>query len=164
MTRVFIHGLESSSQGDKGRYFRERYPDMIIEDYFGSLEQRMETLRKRLEGKADLILVGSSYGGLMATNFACEQEERVRKLVLLAPALSLPGFAPYLNRRLCVPTALFHGSGDDVVPPEPVREIAEQVFLNLSYNRVVDDHSLHETFSSMAWDSLINIKQDGTYQ
>ena len=156
MTRVFIHGLESSSQGDKGRYFREHYPDMIIEDYFGSLEERMETLRKRLEGKADLILVGSSYGGLMAAIFACEQEERVRRLVLLAPALSLPGFSPYLNRRLSVPTALFHGSGDDVVPPGPVREIAEQVFLNLCYNRVVDDHSLHETFSSMDWDSLLN--------
>ena len=32
-TRVFIHGLESTSQGTKGVYFRERYPDMIINDY-----------------------------------------------------------------------------------------------------------------------------------
>ena len=44
LTRVFIHGLESSGQGTKGVFFRERYPDMIIEDYFGSFSQRMEKL------------------------------------------------------------------------------------------------------------------------
>ncbi len=157
MTRVFIHGLESSGQGDKGVYFRTRYPDMIIGDYTGSLKERMQTLYFRLEGKADLILVGSSYGGLMAALFACEQEARVRKLVLLAPALSLPDFAPCLSRRLRIPTALFHGSDDDVVPPEPVRFIAETVFLNLTYSRVFDDHSLHGTFSTMDWDSLLEI-------
>lgn len=157
MTRVFIHGLESSSQGDKGVYFRTRYPDMIIGDYIGSLKERMQTLYSRLEGKTNLILVGSSYGGLMAALFACQQEARVRKLILLAPALSLPDFVPYLSRRLPVPTALFHGSEDDVVPPEPVRLIAETVFLNLTYFRVIDDHSLHGTFSTMDWDSLLEI-------
>ena len=30
VTRVFIHGLESSSRGTKGVFFRDRYPDMII--------------------------------------------------------------------------------------------------------------------------------------
>lgn len=157
MTRVFIHGLESSSQGDKGRYFREHYPDMIIGDYSGPLRERMQTLYRQLDGKTDLILVGSSYGGLMAAIFACEQETRVRKLVLLAPALSLPDFEPYLSRRLSIPTAVFHGSGDDVVPPEPVRKIAEQVFLSLTYHRVDDDHSLHGTFTTMDWDSLLEI-------
>jgi len=157
MTRIFIHGLESSSQGDKGRYFRERYPDMIITDYTGSLRERMQTLNKQLEGKSDLILVGSSYGGLMAAIFACEQEARVRKLILLAPALSLVDFFPYLSRRLSIPTVIFHGNEDDIVPPEPVRKIAETVFVNLTYNRVQDDHSLHVTFSTMDWDSLLEI-------
>ncbi len=157
MTRVFIHGLESSSQGDKGRYFREHYPDMLITDYFGTLSKRMQTLREQLEGKTDLILVGSSFGGLMAAIFACEEEERVRKLILLAPALSLGAFDSYLARRLSIPTAVFHGSEDDVVPPEPVKAIVEKLFLNLSYNRVSDDHSLHGTFSTMDWDSLLEI-------
>jgi len=157
MTRIFIHGLESSSQGDKGRYFRERYPDMIITDYTGSLQERMQTLNKQLEGKSDLIMVGSSYGGLMAAIFACEQEAKVRKLILLAPALSLVDFFPYLSRRLSIPTVIFHGSEDDIVPPEPVRKIAETVFFNLTYHRVQDDHSLHDTFSTMDWDSLLEI-------
>lgn len=157
MTRVFIHGLESSSRGDKGLYFRERYPDMIVEDYFGSLQERMQTLFERLKGKTDLLLVGSSYGGLMAAIFACEQPQRVRKLILLAPALSLADFDPYLSKRLTIPTLIFHGSEDDVVPPEPVRLIAEKVFTNLSYHGVSDDHSLHRTFPTMDWNSLLEI-------
>jgi len=157
MTRVFIHGLESSSQGDKGSYFRNHYPDMIIGDYTGSLKERMQTLYKKLEGKTDLILVGSSYGGLMAAIIGCEQEARVRKLILLAPALNLAGFAPYLSRRLSIPTVIFHGSDDDVVPPDTVRKIAEKVFVNLTYHRVSDDHPLHGTFSTMDWDSLLEV-------
>ena len=76
MTRVFIHGLESSSQGVKGVFFRERYPDMIIEDFSGPLEERMEKLNRLLSGREDLILVGSSFGGLMAAIYACENEKR----------------------------------------------------------------------------------------
>ena len=41
-TRVLIRASESSSQETKGVFFRERYPDMIIEDYFGSFSQRMQ--------------------------------------------------------------------------------------------------------------------------
>jgi hypothetical protein len=49
--RVFIHGLESSSQGNKARYFRERYPDMLIEDFQGTLSERMDLLDRILSGK-----------------------------------------------------------------------------------------------------------------
>jgi len=32
---VFIHGLESTAQGTKGQFFRQFFPQMIIEDYTG---------------------------------------------------------------------------------------------------------------------------------
>jgi len=70
ITRVFIHGLESSSKGNKGVFFKNRYPEMIIEDYEGSLEKRMTKLEDILEGKSNIILVGSSFGGLMAALYA----------------------------------------------------------------------------------------------
>jgi hypothetical protein len=50
-TRVFIHGLDSSSRGTKGSFFRERYPEMILEDYSGPLEKRMAKLESGLAGK-----------------------------------------------------------------------------------------------------------------
>lgn len=155
--RVFIHGLESTSQGTKGVWFRERYPGMIIGDYRGSLPERMETLRERLEGKDNLILVGSSYGGLMAALYACASPEKVRRLVLLAPALHLAEFKPCLDRSFDLPVFLYHGSRDDVVPPGPVRDIAVRVYWNLSYRLLEDDHSIHRNFPKLPWDVLLEV-------
>ena len=145
VTRVFIHGLESSSQGAKGVFFRERYPDMIIEDFSGPLEERMGKLNGVLAGHTDLILVGSSFGGLMAAIYACENEPRVRRVILLAPALHVPDFARFLDKQVKIPVSLFHGINDDVVPPAAVKALAEKVFENLDYHLVDDDHSLHVT-------------------
>jgi len=155
MTRVFIHGLESSSRGTKGVFFRDRYPDMIIEDFGGPLEDRMKQLNGLLAGRQDLCLVGSSFGGLMAAIYVCENEPRVRKVVLLAPALHVPDFRRFLGRRVTVPVSLYHGKNDDVVPPDAVRAIAGQVFENLDYHLVDDDHSLHVTFPLMDWKTLL---------
>ena len=62
-TLVFIHGLESTAQGTKGQFFRQFFPQMIIDDYTGDFAARMRKLDTLLSGKNDLILVGSSYGG-----------------------------------------------------------------------------------------------------
>jgi predicted esterase len=158
-TRVFIHGLESSSRGTKGVFFRERYPDMIIEDYFGSFFQRMEKLEGLLAGEDPIILVGSSYGGLMAAVYACRHEEWVKKLILLAPALHSELYQPYLKKKLNMPIEIFHGRQDNVVPLSPVRVIAEQVFMNLKFNAVEDDHFLHDTFATLEWDNLLSFQE-----
>ena len=156
-THVFIHGLESTSRGTKGVFFRKRYPEMIIEDFSGSFQERMEKLGNLLAGKPDLILVGSSYGGLMAAVYACRHEEQVKKLILLAPALHLDPFKPYLSSKLQVPVTIFHGLRDQVVPITSVRKISEQVFLDCAFNTLDDDHVLHGTFAGFAWDSLLNL-------
>ncbi len=154
-TRVFIHGLESTSQGTKGVYFRKHYPDMVIEDFTGPLMARMNKLTALLEGKDELILVGSSYGGLMAAMFAARYPKRVKKMVLLAPALNLPDFDPYRQSRLQIPVTLYHGNADDIVPPDIVRIIAEEAFLCLTHHLVADDHSLNHVFEDFPWDDLL---------
>ena len=118
----------------------------------------MTTLKALLAGRQDLILVGSSFGGLMAAIYACLHGDQVRKLVLLAPALDLDGFKPCLQKRLDLPVTIFHGRDDDVVPPEPVRLIAERVFTNLTYHLVEDDHPLRRTFPTYDWDGLLDAK------
>jgi pimeloyl-ACP methyl ester carboxylesterase len=156
-TRVFIHGLESTSNGTKGVFFRERYPGMILEDFSGSFPQRMEKLEGLLAGKDNLILVGSSYGGLMAAVFACLHQERVRKLILLAPALHLEPYKQCLSKKLHIPVAIYHGMRDDVVPISAVRAIAESTFENHTFHAVDDDHSLHNTFSTLDWGTLLDV-------
>ncbi len=156
---IFIHGLESTSRGTKGAFFRKNYPDMILEDYAGPLEQRMEKLNETLRHETGLILVGSSFGGLMAAIYACEHEQRVKRLILLAPALNLPEFEPCLDRPrpLQIPVILRHGRHDEVVPPKAVQTIAAAVFSNLDYRLVEDDHSLHRTFDGMNWNDLLRV-------
>ena len=155
MNRVFIHGLESSSQGNKARYFRENYPDMLIEDYQGPLVVRMKKLETLLSGKRNLILVGSSFGGLMAAIYSCQHPADVTRLILLAPALDLEEFIPFHHHKLGMPTTIFHGRHDEVVPLDPVRDIAECIFTNLAFHIVDDDHPLSAAFETFAWDELL---------
>ena len=154
LTRVFIHGLDSSSRGTKGTFFRERYPEMIVEDFSGPLEQRMARLEQSLAAKSRLILVGSSYGGLMAALFAFRNENRTVKLILLAPALDHGDFRPY-EAPLEMPVTLYHGRQDLVVPPEPTRRIAKRLFRNPEIHLVDDDHDLHLVFPTLDWDALL---------
>jgi len=154
--KVFIHGLESSSRGTKGAFFREKHPDMIVEDFFGTFDQRMAKLDSLLVGKKDLILVGSSYGGLMATVFALLNKEKVKKMVLLAPALDHMPLEMRKINRLSIPVTIYHGSRDDVVPAGEVHEIARKLFTGLTWSLVDDDHPLHKTFLNLNWDDLLS--------
>jgi pimeloyl-ACP methyl ester carboxylesterase len=156
LTRVFIHGLESSGGGTKGVFFRQRYPDMIIEDYTGSFPERMDKLEGLLAGKGDLILIGSSFGGLMAAVYACLHAEEVKRLILLSPALHLTDYGPCLGRKLLMPVTIIHGRMDTIVPLEEVRGAAERVFRNLTFTVVEDDHVLHRTFPILDWEAFLN--------
>jgi pimeloyl-ACP methyl ester carboxylesterase len=152
---VFIHGLESTAQGTKGLFFRLNFPEMIIEDYAGNFAERMKKLSGVLAGKNNLVLVGSSYGGLMAAQFAVEKEDRVKKLILLAPALNLPEFSPKPNQPLPLPVIIYHGADDNIVDPYIVKSIAGKVFHQLEHHLVDDDHSLHKTFINLNWKDLL---------
>ncbi|MBW1742035.1 MAG: alpha/beta fold hydrolase [Deltaproteobacteria bacterium] len=154
-TKVFIHGLLGHSKGTKATFLRERYPDMIIEDFRGGLEERMDKLNSVLAGKESIVMVGSSLGGLMAAMFTLDNQERVKKLILLAPALATEEFMPNLERRTDTPVTIYHGKNDDVVPLAPVQDIAHRVFNNLTFNTVDDDHVLSKTFTMIDWDTLL---------
>jgi predicted esterase len=154
-TLVFIHGLESTAQGAKGQFFSQHFPQMIIEDYVGDYTARMNKLYSVLAGKNNLIIVGSSYGGLMAVQYTMENESRVKKLVLLAPALNLSEFKSNYNNQLHIPVIVYHGISDDVVNPQIVKNIALKYFNNLEHHFVEDDHPLHKTFPVLDWEKIL---------
>ncbi len=154
--KIFIHGLLSSSEGFKARFFRRTFPDMLTPDFSGDLDKRMAQLQRILMTGEDHILVGSSFGGLMAALYLCEHPHKVTKAILLAPALPFHAFAEHLPRPCNVPTIIFHGSKDTVVPLEPTRALAQRVFNNLTFHVVDDDHMLHHTVTSLDWKQLLS--------
>lgn len=161
---IYLHGLESDSNSGKARLFREWFPGMLTPDFRGSFEERMTQLEPILAGKDSWTIIGSSFGGLMGTVYTCEHPAQVRKLVLLAPALLRDPFGSFLDpstgsgRRLqpvSVPTIIIHGTLDTVVPLEPVREVAQKFFTNLTYHIVDDDHRLQKTVTETDWKTIL---------
>jgi pimeloyl-ACP methyl ester carboxylesterase len=155
MKKIFLHGLDSSGNGTKGRFFKQHFPDCIVPDFDGSLEKRLHKLEE-LCGEADsLLLIGSSFGGLMAACFAINHPERVKKLILMAPALNFPGF-PVPRTKINAPAYLLIGSRDDVTPADVVIPLAQQTFANLEINVVDEDHLLHAAFAGLDWNTLLD--------
>jgi pimeloyl-ACP methyl ester carboxylesterase len=169
---IYLHGSDSDSSSGKARQFREWFPGMLTPDFKGTFEERMDQLYSILGSLENWTLIGSSYGGLMGTVFTCDHPTQVRKLILLAPALlrdssgilidPVTGNELDYSRKsdgrlqpVSVPTTVIHGTQDDVVPLEPVRKIAEEVFTNLRYIVVDDNHRLQKAVHELDWRSIL---------
>lgn len=120
-TVVFCHGLESTPHGSKFQALRAAGLPVVAPDFQGQdLAARVATLAPVLAAHPDVVIVGSSYGGLTALVGAIRHVEAggvVRGLVLCAPALwwSEPP-ADAMRLYPPTPTVIVHGRGDDVVP------------------------------------------------
>ncbi len=152
---IYLHGLESNSQTHKAALVRGIYPDLIVPDFTGSLDERMRQLYPILGSASNWTLIGSSYGGLMAALFSTRFPAQIRKQILLAPALMLPEFAEHLPAPIDVPTIIIHGRQDTIVPVDIARPLAEKVFRQLDYRLVDDDHRLHQTADGLDWKSIL---------
>lgn len=157
---IFLHGLDSSSLGTKARFFKDKFPETIVPDFSGSLKNRMNALDLLLHKQDNLTLVGSSFGGLMASIFAIEHPHAVKKVILLAPALNFPEFQDYSSKKTAVPAWLFIGSDDTVTPPIPVQKAAKAAFTHLTIVPLTDDHLLHKTFRKLPWKELLHEESD----
>lgn len=155
---IFIHGQESSSQGTKGLFFRDHFPEMIIPDFVGDVQSRMSKLNEILLGKRGIIMTGSSLGGMMAAIYTFKNKDSIKKLILLAPALNLHEFTPYLSKTLSLPVYIFHGKEDELIPAQLIQDIAIKVFTNLTFTMLDDDHRLSRTFTSIGWPQLLESK------
>jgi pimeloyl-ACP methyl ester carboxylesterase len=150
----FLHGLDSSGSGTKGRYFAINFPQVIRPDFAGSLPARLRQLTAICIDQQQLLFIGSSFGGLMATCYAIKHPEKVARLILLAPALNFTGYRPPAH-PLQVPTVLIIGQGDTVTPVNVVTPLARATFADLAIDIVDDDHLLHATFDRLNWKHLL---------
>ena len=155
-TLYFLHGLESSGRGTKGTYLKNHFPNIHCPDFTGPLTDRLDQFHELCKDQADLVLVGSSYGGLMAACHAIKYPQQVARIILLAPALNYESFEPP-ETKLIIPTLLVMGRDDDVCPPDLVEPLAKRTFSNLEIIIADDDHMLHNTFQNMNWSDLFSV-------
>jgi pimeloyl-ACP methyl ester carboxylesterase len=155
LNTIFVHGLDSSGLGTKGRYFSEHFPAMLRPDFEGSLSRRISQLTEIIAGIDELIVVGSSFGGLMGACLCQIQPEKVKRLVMLAPALNFPEYR-IPEQKIETEALLVIGRQDTVTPPEIVIPAAEATFSRLQIRLVEDDHLLHHYFYEMDWPQLLN--------
>lgn len=153
-TALFLHGLDSSTEGTKARWFRAHFPAVQMRNYDGDLGLRLLQLEQQTAGLDHLILVGSSFGGLMTACFAARHPERCQRLVLLAPALNFSEYRPP-SQPLNMPTLLVIGEHDTVCPPSLVLPRARATFSQLTVHLEDDDHMLHRTFPTLDWQALL---------
>lgn len=152
----FLHGLDSSGNGTKGRFLASRFPHIIRPDFHGTLTARLEQFSKLWQGSTSLALIGSSYGGLMATCHAIRNPQSVVRLILLAPALNYENYRPPAT-SLPIPTFLIIGKHDTVTPPNPVIALAEATFSHLDTQIMDDDHLLHKSFQTLDWQKMLTL-------
>ena len=153
-TPLFLHGLDSSIEGTKAQWFRRHFPGVRLQNYTGELDERLAQLEAQVAGLERLVLVGSSFGGLMAACFALRSPERCRRLVLLAPALNFADFRPPAV-PIAVPTLVITGAHDTVCPPALILPLARASFADLTVRLEDDDHMLHRTFPTLDWPQLL---------
>lgn len=120
---VFSHGKESGPWGSKiaamADVARSEGYEADSVDYRGVEDPHDRTTRllsycRDLRG--ELVLVGSSLGGHVATS--ASSLLRARGLFLLAPALNLPGQPVPVPRQEDCPMTIVHGWHDEIVPVE----------------------------------------------
>ncbi len=153
-TRIFLHGLDSSGSGTKGTFLSKRFPDMECPDFGGTLQERLLQLYELVADLKNLVVVGSSFGGLMATCLAIAHPGQVQRLILLAPALNFPEFR-IPQHPIEAETILVIGSADVVTPPDIVIPAARASFSNPQISIADDDHLLHHTYQNLDWDHLL---------
>lgn len=120
---VYNHGKDSEPWGEKALALQAVAVDLGYE--FISLDYRpsndpesrvQQLLANDFSGYQQIVLVGSSMGGYVATVAA--ETLPVQGLFLIAPAFYLPGYARTEFNPLTTNIAVFHGWQDDIVPAQ----------------------------------------------
>ena len=146
---VWAHGLWGSPNGSKVTAIRESGIEVISPD-FNEMEliDRVELLKETIE-IGNVVLAGSSWGGLACALTAIQIPEKLKGLLLLAPALHYPESPNDEPEKLIapdsVPVTIIHSTTDDIVPISASKNYIERSGNNVQLIEVEDNHVLENS-------------------
>lgn len=156
----YIHGYQSSPEGTKGALFSQtlqaialKYRDVPPEDLV--ITECLERIKKAINSFNEVVLIGSSLGGLLASVTALNASN-IERLFLLNPAIMPPGtdidsinsmpkrilrdmyFPKLFSKKISSEIIIFRGTEDEVVSDEWVLPFAQ--FQEATVYFLSDDH------------------------
>jgi alpha-beta hydrolase superfamily lysophospholipase len=155
----FLHGLDSSPQGTKATFLKKYYPNCWMPALPPDIIERVEVLKRGF--REPMLVVGTSLGGLTALLYAMQHPDRVRGLVLLAPAVGIKDkelftleeqktmSSTYIPQG--IPGIIVAGLRDDVIPINAHHELIDRSPdpKTISLWETDDDHDLHHSLDLM---------------
>ncbi len=113
--RAIAPDLPGKGLSSQGRY-TEKGMGAFLEDFVGEL------------GLENPVILGASYGGLAALNFAIANPDRVRGLILVGVSYKwIDRYEKNLNRVRGVPSLLIQGAADEHVSMEDARRLMDYI-------------------------------------
>ena len=146
---VWAHGLWGSPNGSKVTAVRESGIEVISPD-FNEMElvDRIELLEKTIQ-IGDVVLAGSSWGGLACALTAQKKPDKLKGLLLLAPALHYPEPPNDNPDKLIapdgIPVTIIHSKTDDIVPISASKDYVKRSGNNVNLIVVEDSHVLENS-------------------
>ena len=146
---VWAHGLWGSPNGSKVTAVRESGIEVISPD-FNEMElvDRIELLEKTIQ-IGDVVLAGSSWGGLACALTAQKKPDKLKGLLLLAPALHYPEPPNDNPDKLIapdgIPVTIIHSKTDDIVPINASKDYVKRSGNNVNLIVVEDSHVLENS-------------------
>lgn len=161
----YIHGYQSQPNGTKGLLFREKlnaipikYRDVAPEELI--IHDCLEQISKAIRAHSNVILIGSSLGGLLAASTSLKHQN-ISRMFLLNPAIIPPDtdiasinsmpkrilkdmIIPELfSKKIEADLIIFRGTKDDVVPDKWVLDFAKAQEATIHF--LSDDHRFSNT-------------------
>ncbi len=148
---IWAHGLWGSPNGSKVTAIRESGIEVNSPDFNNmELDERVDILNE-LVSKEEVVLAGSSYGGLACALVAQQQPKQVKGMLLLAPALHLPESPNDDPEKLIAPNnfpiSIIHSVTDEIVPVSASKDYIKRSGNNLRLIEVEDSHVLENSFT-----------------
>ncbi len=159
---VWAHGLWGSPNGSKITAIKNSGIEVVAPD-FNEMEliDRITLIEKVID-EGNIVLAGSSWGGLACALVAQRIPDKIKGLLLLAPALHYPEHPNDNPENLIapenIPVVIIHSTTDDIVPISASRDYLERSKENVKLIEVEDNHVLENSIELIISESkkLIN--------
>ena len=165
----YIHGYQSTPDGDKGALFKEKLNAIAIkyrdcEPEYLIIADCLKRISEVIKNDENVVLIGSSLGGFLAASTALHHSN-IKKLILLNPAIIPPSTnlekhqgvpksilenmidVRLFENRLDADITILRGTEDDVVPNNWIVEFATAQEATVKF--LHDDHRFSRSLTKL---------------